>query len=486
MLRLEFRPHFPDEEGFIPQGNGVGPMFRTVFLTLVLLAFVNGGCESISNREVGAERGPASEKIQFLVKADSLSYERTHAIRETIFNQVVASYSLVRTQADFESLFMTHYSKADRIALRESLAKVKAWPTLETIDGALVATLGKAKVVFEWPDITRTEFKVNGIKWAYNPSKPYVPQLRILLKKMELQKQSATAALFLPKAHAIFGFALPAIPAAFKLIAGTVVVTGVTNKLIDNFGATVVDNISNGYCFLLDKGGGVGVLSMCAAWKEKQVEKELADYPALSSLALEEDEGKPGSILGNWESIATSCPKNNDGKDRIYEAWIRKIEFKDGKKSFQGDWAKVRATFGADRKPKSLVIVPRELDPATALEKPETANKIFAKVNFEKTKNKMTGIEVPNPDWSAEKSTLLNGPMLTVSPGLDLTPKQKELLNRAKAMTAYIDKKVTQCIVEAAEESILKGIEPLKPTGDAAKKEPAPSVPMPAPSSVVK
>jgi hypothetical protein len=443
-------------------------------LNLIILALTSAffftGCESTLKTETALSREPASAKSSPLVLASSISFAKTNAIRTSVFNSVVASYSLVHSSEDFQDLFLTHYSQEDRRLLRESLdqniRKSKKWPTIEVADGALVARLGKSKVVVEWPDITRTEFKVNGVKWTYNPGKPYVPQLRLLMQKLEVQKQSAAAMLFLPKAHAFI------IPATFKLIAGTVVVTAISNKLIDNFGSVVVDGIGDGYCTMLDKAGGVGVLTMCSAWKDKQLEKELAGYPSLSSPALEEVAGRPGNILASWESRATSCPVNNDGKDRIYAAWIRKVEYKDGKRSGNGEWARLRATFGADRVPKSIVVTPRDLDPATALDTPETANKIFAKVNFEKTKMRMTGIEIPNPDWEKEKNGLLSTPTITIGPGFELTPKQTEQLQRAKSFTAYVDKKVTQCIVEAADEDIEKGIEPLKPTGDAVPKAP--------------
>jgi hypothetical protein len=451
-------------------------MFKIHVLAALIFAFLFTGCESHQKLSEPGSRDPASIKKSPVITADSLSFARTNAIRNSIFNSVVASYSLVKSQDDYEDLFLTQFSKADRKLLRvsfsENMRMTKKWPTIENEDGKLIAKLGKSKVVVEWPDVTRTEYRVNGVKWAYNPSKPYVPQLRILLQKLEVQKRSAAAMLLLPRAEAN---PLLALPAAFQLIAGTVIVTAVTNKLIDNFGSVVVDNLGEGYCMLLDKAGGVGVLTMCAQWKDKQVEKELAGFPDLSSLAREEEAGRPGSILANWESKATSCPTNNDGKERVYSAWIRKLEYKDGKKSGNGEWARIRAVFGADRVPKSIVIAPRDIDPATALDNPETATKIFAKVNFEKTKMRMTGIEIPNPDWDKEKKGPLAAPTISIGPGFDTTPKQKETLQRAKSLTNYVDKKVTQCIVEAAEVDIEKGIEPMKPTGDAAPKEAAPA-----------
>ncbi len=400
-------------------------------------------------------------------------YIKTQAFRNAFMQNIVNQMNLVDTAKDFDERILSFFPTKERTKIRAMLKLTgNKMTTAENQDGVLVATSGTAKLRVEWPDISKTEFKINGVLWVYNPAKSLSDQLGILAQKLK-PRETALHDLLLPRAEALIP-AVAAAMAAHPYLSAAVVAVGthIGSELLKNFGGGILTAGNDVFCTQVDKAGGVGIVGICSEWKKNEEEKVLAGMPALDAITQQVASSGAGNVLDKWEAQEWVCPDNNDGKDRIYQARIRRIVIKDGKKEPQGAWSNIRAVIGADTKPKSLMVGPIDVDLENASNDDATMNKIYMSVSFEKTKGRMTEIAIPNPEWKPDTLNPIVGPTIKITPALRLSVPEAEKLTRGKDLVAFVNQKVMKCVVRNLEMTSEQAGTPGQP---AAPAEPAPA-----------
>lgn len=383
--------------------------------------------------------------IPSLAKEQALSKEerrlRSQKMVHAQFDFVVHQSAIVQTLQDFEKYLLFGFKAADRRAILRALKDQKDFPTFQRVGDALIADNGLKRYELKWTGGVN-QFELNGAKWSYEPTKPFMPQYEDLQNRLK-EKIGAGFRLprFLPEAEALAWLA----PVALMVVSGAA-------------GVVVADSANELWC-AWDPWSS----ATCSEIRKKQEENIFRDAPLLDAVSNQAGTDNK-NILAAYESNDFNCPTNNDGKDREYRGRLRRVETKDGSTKPISDWFNVVAKFNPQGLPTDLIITRGNSDPSTL----DTASKgaqqnLVIHIAFDPTKKKPISYRMPNLNYNASRD-LLGSPTVTLSPVLRLTPEQKESVEKAKDIVKYINYRNYNCVAKQVEAEQLAGVPTASPT----------------------
>ena len=380
-----------------------------------------------------------------------------NTLREAIFNHIVAQSMMIESAGDFDLAFFRHLNSNDRKDALAVIAKATSFPSFKRQDQKLVLTDGVWRIEAKWPNLSKKEFEINGVKWTYNPSKSLAEQVDAL--EIKLNKKKTAGWLFdeiLPKAEADGGF-----------FSGPVIMM-IVGALIGTTGGLLFRHpLLAAWCLFFPT-----LSEECINLKRSQDELLYKDSPTADGVSKQAG-ADDKNIFASWEMQNESkCPSNNDGKDREYKAQLRTVKIEDGHKIPTSFWFNVLFKYTPTGIPTDMIITTQSADPATVVPKAkDLENKLEVHITFDPTTQKPIGYRIPNPKHNFSK-LFGNTPTITLSQAMKLEPDQKKMISEFKDSVAFVNYLATKCVIEQVRAAQQVGIDAGSPA--TRKKEPSP------------
>jgi hypothetical protein len=313
-------------------------------------------------------------------------------VRST-FNFIVRQSAMVTNAKEFNRSLLFMLKPADRKAIMGKLAKEKNFPTFRRVNETLVMDNGLKKYTLTWPDATKHEYEINGVKWSYNPAKPFLPQYETLEKALAAKKSAFIFDQLIPRAEALFW-----VPVLMMLVGAVV-------------GVVASDLAAEGWCWGVEHWDAV--TQKCIDLQRSKESALFQDAPQLD--AVSNQAGSDNSnVLAKFEAQDFQCPTNNDGKEREYRGRIRTVETKDGQTSPTSNWFNVSGKFSPEGYPTDIIITRDDTNPGSVdTTSVEGSEKLVIHITFDPTTKKPISYRVPNPDYNPAED-LLGKPTLTL------------------------------------------------------------------------
>ncbi len=359
------------------------------------------------------------------------------------FDLIVAQSAMVKNAKDFERFLLYGMKPADRKAVTAALAKQKEFPTFKRVGDTLVVDNGLTKRSLRWPDIVKTEFEIEGVTWAYDSAKPFIPQYEKLQAAVAAKGKSASLFhLLVPEAEAV-AFLVPVL----MMLAGAVV------------GVVASDLATEGWCAAV--GATESTTQKCIDLKKSKEGALFGDAPALDAVSNQAGSDNT-NVLARFESQDWQCPTNSDGKPREYKGRIRTVETKDGQVTMTSNWFYVSAKFSPEGFPTDLIITRQAGDVDSSSS--EAKEQLVIHITFDPTTKKPLSYRIPNPAYNPAED-LLGKPTITLMQNQKLTPEQTDTIEKAKDLIRFINYRNYNCVAQQVEHNKTMGIETVSPAG---------------------
>lgn len=347
---------------------------------------------------------------------------------------------------------MSRFSKDDQKFYQKLTQNISVLPKATIEENSIVLKDNGYETKIEFLPGRTHEFKVNGYLWTYDPKSSLVPQVETLLRNHLPRKTSSYwIELFVPRAHAQVVLAG----------LGGAVITAVVIGLFANGGTDIVKKLGEqGICAPTRGNSGTNSfqprnVGFCKDWDAAFQEKQRKKSPRLDAIVNLVASDK-SNIFSKFKVDKTfSCPSNNDGKDRVYDANIQMLDEKS--RIFE---AKVILSPEGDVKDFSIFEVPN----ACKLDK-DGVTPQWAACNAERSKNKkIAHIEFDKENYmkclkmkSNSSDVLSPDEIALCGENASLTTTEKGKIDLVQDLVLFTNSVITKCTVEAAAQKVSEG-----------------------------
>lgn len=145
---------------------------------------------------------------------------------DQILDDAIARLSKIESAGDAEKYVSKFLSASNRGDLADSISKVTHFPKITRMVRGFSFKVKDKDVQILIDDLSKGEYRVNGVAWTMDPRMRLAPQLEILFKKIDSPGKKSVADLFLPRAEAIWQYVIPMVTAALASVIGAGAVIG--------------------------------------------------------------------------------------------------------------------------------------------------------------------------------------------------------------------------------------------------------------------